>query len=389
MYNVLKLLKEQSRIMNEKEIREIRRRFRPNKSNIVTIKGCIVDNEKNIRSYINQSMINTISDDCEKLFSVLKKVLSGTLGTNLIDLEYKATQVLDCEEHGLLMSLRDTSLKNNELLEIFYANIIKSVHIDGSYAILIASDNYDVFDYNNSGDREEDSSTVFSYIICAVCPIKHSASCLFFSDFDNSFRSVEEHMILSNPELGFMFPSFDDRAANIYKAEFYTKNIADIHPDFIKTIFNVDIPMPSPEKKETFEACLTQTLAEECNFNVMRAVHDQISEMIQEHKDSKQEEPLRLSKTTFGNVLETCGIDDQKVERFKEEFDERFGKNAELPPKSIIDTKTFEVATPYVSIKVDPERSDLISTQIINGSRYILIRANDGVEVNGITIDIK
>lgn len=374
--------------MTEKEIREIRRRFRQNKSNIVSIRGCIVDNEKNIKSYIYQSMINSISDDCDKLLSVMKKVLSGGLGTNLVDLEYKAAEIIESEEHQLLMKLRDSSLKDDDLLNSFYSRIIESVHFDGSYAILFASDNYDVFSYTESGDREEDSSSVFSYIVCAVCPIKQSKSGLYFSDFDNSFRSVEERMILGNPELGFMFPSFDDRSSNIYKAQLYTKNVADIHPQFIKNIFNVEIPMASTEQKDNFENCLTETLAEECNFNVVRAVHDQVTEMVQEHKTTKQEEPLRLSKSTFRNVLETCGIDEEKVEKFENTFEERFGKNAEIPPQSIVDIKKFEVATPYVSIKVDPERSDLISTQIINGSRYILIRANDNVEVNGVSIDI-
>lgn len=374
--------------MTEKEIREIRRRFRQNKSNIASIRGCIVDNEKNIKSYIYHSMINSVSDDCDKLLSVMKKVLSGGIGTNLIDLEYKATEIIDSNEHKLLMQLRDSSLKDDEILNIFYSKIIESVHLDGSYAILFASDNYDVFSYSESGEREEDSSSVFSYVVCAVCPIKQSKSGLYFSDFDNSFRSVEERMILGNPEIGFMFPSFDDRAGNIYNAQLYTKNVADIHSQFIKSIFNVEVPMASTEQKDTFENCLTETLAEECNFNVVRAVHDQVSEMITEHKNTKQEEPLKLSKTTFRNVLETCGIDDEKVEKFETAFDEKFGKNAELPPQSIVDIKKFEVATPYVSIKVDPERSDLISTQIINGSRYILIRANDGVEVNGVNIDI-
>lgn len=375
--------------MTDKELREIRRRFRPNKSNITTIKGVIVDKDKTIKSNINQSMINTISDDSEMLLSIMKKTLSGNVGTNLIELEYKATEVIDNEYHRLLMDLRDSNLKNADALNFFYSKVIESVHFDDSFAILVASDNYDVFSYNSSGDRDEESTTVFSYIVCAVCPIKQSAAGLFFSEFDNSFRSVESHMVLGKPELGFMFPTFDDRCANIYKAQLYTKNVADIHSDFIKNIFNVELPMAAPEKKDSFELCLTETLEEDCSLEVVRSVHDQITEMVTEHKMTKQEEPLTLSKSTFKNVLENCGIDEDKVEKFENKFDEQFGKNAEIPPLSIIDVKKFEVNTPYVTIKVDPERSDLISTQIINGSRYILIRANDGVEVNGVNIDIK
>ena len=186
-----------------------------------------------------------------------------------------------------------------------------------------------------------------------------------------------------------MFPTFDNRSTNIYNTLYYTKNVADVHPEFIDNIFGLPLPMSATEQKDSFDACLKETLAEECDFEVVRSVHDQISEMVQEHKDQKQEEPLKLSKKELKNVLEYCGIEEEKVEEFGEKFDEQFGKNAEISPKSIVDVKKFEVVTPDVSIKVNPERTDLVSTQVINGVRYIMIRANEGVEVNGVNISIK
>ena len=128
---------------------------------------------------------------------------------------------------------------------------------------------------------------------------------------------------------------------------------------------------------------------EDCDFEVVRSVHDQISEMVQQHKDTKQEEPLRLNGSSLKSVLEYCGVDGDKVEHFGERFDEQFGKNAQIAPKSIVNVKKFELNTPDVTIKVNPERKDLVSTQTINGVQYIMIRASEGVEVNGVPIDIK
>ena len=121
----------------------------------------------------------------------------------------------------------------------------------------------------------------------------------------------------------------------------------------------------------------------------MKTVHDHVSVMVQEHKLAKIEEPLMLSKKTFREVLENCDVDEEKIERFSDRFDEQFGENAEISPKSIVDVKKFELVTPDVQIKVNPERTDLVSTQVIDGVRYIMIKANTGVEVNGINIDIK
>lgn len=374
--------------MTDKELREIRRRFRPDKNNILSIKGCLVNSERVIVSQFNQPMADCSAEESEKLLAVMKKSLSGSLGTNLLDLEFSARQTIDGDEHKLLMALRSSGLKDEEALNAFYARVIESVKFEGGFAILLAYDTYDVFSYSQDGEKE-DSSEMFSYIVCSICPVKPLNAGLYYREYDRSFRSVDPYSMLAAPELGFMFPSFDNRAANLYGTMYYTRNIADVHPEFIANIFNVELPMSAAEKKDNFDSCLKETLAEECDFEVVRSVHDQIAEMVQEHKDTKQEEPLTLSKHSFKNVLEYCGIADEKVEEFGNKFDEQFGKNAEVAPKCIVDVKKFEVSTPDVTIKVNPDRTDLVSTQIINGVKYILIQASEGVEVNGVNIDIK
>lgn len=374
--------------MNEKELREIKRRFRPDKNNILSLRGCLVNSEKNIIAEINQPMATCSVEDNEKILGIMKKVLSGSLGTNLLDLEFPANAPVESEKHHLLSDLKASYLKNENALRYFYQMVINSVHFEGSFAILLACDNYDVFSYDEGGERA-DSSEIFSYIICAVCPIKPLNAGLCYRDYDTSFRSIDEQSMLCPPEVGFMFPAFDNRGTNIYGTLYYTKNVSDVHPEFIDNIFGLPLPMSATEQKDSFDNCLKETLAEECDFEVMKSVHDQIAEMVQEHKDQKQEEPLKLTKKDLKGVLEYCGVDEQKVEQFGEKFEEQFGKNAEVAPKSIVDVKKFQVATPDVSIKVNPERTDLVSTQVINGVRYIMIKANEGVEVNGVNIDIK
>ena len=375
--------------MTEKELREIKRRFRQDKTNILSIKGCLVNSQKTIVTRIDQPMSTCSVDETDKLLSIMKKTLSGSLGTNLLDLEFTAQQVMDGAENKLLRDLRDSRLKDDNALEALYQKIIDSVHFEDSFAILLAFDTYDVFQYSKDGTKEEDSSTQFNYFVCCVCPVKPLNSGLYFREHDSSFRSIDAHAILGAPELGFMFPSFDGRAANIYNSLFYTKDISDIHTDFIDNIFNVQLPMAPAEQKGRFKTCLAETLVEECDFETVKSVHNQITEMVQEHKEAKVEEPLRLTKTKLKSVLQYCGVAEEKVEDFGNKFDSHFGDDAELAPKSVVALNKFELATPNVTIKVDPEHTDLVSTQIINGVKYILIRANDGVEVNGMNIEIK
>lgn len=54
----------------------------------------------------------------------------------------------------------------------------------------------------------------------------------------------------------------------------------------------------------------------------------------------------------------------------------------------MVDPKKIELKTADVTIKVSPDRSDLIQTKILNGVKYILVRVEEGVEVNGVPVQI-
>lgn len=202
------------------------------------------------------------------------------------------------------------------------------------------------------------------------------------------FCNIATDWIISAPELGFMFPSFDDRQSNIYNAVYYIRNSSENYEDFVAEIFNTDIPMPADTQKEIFNAILEETVSEDCSFEVVQTVHAQICEMVAEHKAEKREEPLVISKHTVKDVLEYCGVSEPNISNFEEQYDTRFGADTGLSPKNIIDVKKFEVKTPDITIKVSPDRPDLIRTQIIDGQKYILIKADENVEVNGVNINI-
>ena len=374
--------------MIDKELREIKRRFRPDKNNIARIVGCFVNENGQILSKISQPIGMSDSVVTEKLLSVMKKVLSGSLGTNLINVPFSTKQVNESEEHKLLMRLRGSGLTDGEALSEFYTKVIESVKLESSYVILLSSDAYDVYKRGNDGEANESTET-FNYIICAVCPIKNSGEGVCFRESDSLFHNVAASSLLSGPELGFMFPAFDDRRTNIYASLYYTKNIADNHPAFCERIFDFGAPMPAKEQKRSFNECIIETLGEECDYSTVRSIHTQVSEMIESHKDTKVEEPLTVTKATISTVLENCGVDPEKVKSFGEMFDGQFGTNAEIAPKNIVEVKKFELTTPDVTIKVNPDRKELVTTETINGVQYILIRATEGVTVNGINIKIE
>ena len=376
--------------MNEKEVGEIRRRQRRDRSNMTAVFGCYVNENKEIISQFRQSTGIMPENEADKYFGLLRKTLSGALGRNLIDITFKTSQVAGSPEHRLLMDLRSSRLENEEIREEFLKKVIDTVTIEGNYLILMGCDSYDVpFKSKDDESQPDSSEEVYQYILCAVCPVKQTKATLHYVPEEKLFHDGAMLQQVGPPAVGFLFPAFDSRAANIYNALYYTRDVKSSQEPLVEALFNAPIPMPAAEQKKSFEALLQTSLGEQCSLDVVQNVHDQLCQRLELHKESKVPEPLTLGKEDVKQVLSSCGVSEEHVAKFSVDYDAVFGFEAELHPRNIIDSKHFEIQTPDVVIKVDPTRSDLIETRIIGGVKYIMICADENVEVNGVSIQIR
>ena len=377
--------------MNEKEVAELRRRFQPEKSSVTHVRGCYVSPQGEVVSRFDQSLALMPQEEGENLLNLLRKSLSGSLGRNLIGVSFSTAQVVDSPEHKLLMALRDSELKEEESLEAFFQAVAQSFRLeDMGYLILLAYDSYDVpYRGKDGGTLEDASETVYSYILCSLCPVKETKPVLSYRVPENLFCNREVDWTVSAPEAGFLFPAFDDRCANLYETLYYTKNTAESHQELVDTLFRQELPLPADTQRETFQNLLTETLGEDCSLDVVQSVQGQLVNLMREHKEEKNPEPLVLSKGALEQVLSSSGVEEEHREAFAQRFQEEFGANARLSPQNLVDKRKLEVRTPDVKIQVPPERGDLVETRIIDGVGYILIRAEGGVEVNGVPVRFK
>ena len=375
--------------MNDKEIGELRRHLRRDRSNMTAICGCYVNGQKEIITSFRQSLGLMPENEAEKYFALLKRSLSGTIGKNLIDICFKTTQVGNSEEHKLLMDLRESRLKDEELVQKLYTKIIEHVTMEDSYLILLGCDTYDVpFKSKDDFVQKDNSNESYTYIVCSICPVKQTKPNLHYVAEEKLFHDGAINQMVSAPVLGFLFPAFDNRSTNIYNALYYTKDTKQSNEELVSALFHTPIPKPAAEQKKSFEALLGSALDDECSMEVVQEVHNQLCQRIEMHKEAKVAEPLMITKEDVKQVLKECGVSDNHVAKFSVDYDEAFGFEADLHPKNIIDNKRFEIKTADVSIKVAPDRADLIETRVIGGVKYILICADEDVEVNGVSIHI-
>ena len=290
--------------MNQKEIGEIRRRARKDRSNMTAIYGCYVNGQKEIVSSFRQSVGMMPENEAEKYFGVLKRTLSGTIGKNLIDICFKTSQVADSPEHRFLMELKKSALQDDDLRMQLYQKIIENVSLEDSFLILVGCDSYDVPFKSKDGETQADaSSEVYTYIQCAVCPVKQTKSDLRYVAEEKEFHDGGIAQVVCAPELGFLFPAFDNRATNIYNALFYTHSAKQNHETVIDALFHVPAPMAAEDQKKSFEALLTSSLDDECNLEVVQNIHDEICQSIAVHKESRSVEPLLISKEISRTAL--------------------------------------------------------------------------------------
>ena len=375
--------------MNQKEVSELRRRWRLEKNAVSRIYGCFVNGNREIVSDLDESLGRMSEEEADKYLSLLKKSLSGTLGKNLIDIVFSTQQVQDSEEHRLLSALRSSVLKDGEVRNHFYRKVIDSLDMGGdSYLLLMACDAYDVPRRGKDDELLDDGlENVFSYILCCICPVKQGKPVLGYFPGDNEFHYTASHVV-SPPELGFLFPAFDDRAANIYNALFYSRKPDELHQEFIDAVFHTEPPMSAAEQREAFQEALSQALGDNCSMEVVRSIHERLTDQIARHKESKAVEPPCVTVGEIGAVLGDCGVAQEQIEAFRANCEERFGAGAALSPANLIDAGKFEVKTTHASVSVSPDCSYLVETRVIDGKQYILVPAGENVEINGQTVQI-
>ena len=375
--------------MIDKEISEIRRRISPEKNNIEIIRGRYINANRETICEFKSSFGLLTEDVIEKYLGVLRRVLSGTNGRNLVDIGFSMGQVEHGEEHADLQLLRKTGLQDDEAAKRFFDRAAGSVQSEGNTLILLAAETYDVPVKRRDEGGDGSSDSMYSYILSAVCPVKEAKSTLTYDPAEKDFRVRSCDWNVGAPERGFLFPAFDNRQTNIYNALYYTKDPGDSGEGFLGAVFGVEPPVPADEQKEKFETMLAETLENECSIEVVHALHDEFAERIDEHKKTRDPEPLVVTKRDVVNVLESCGVSEEKLEAFGKSFDEEYGAGADLAPINLIEPKKFEIKTPDTTVKVNPDRGDLVETRVIDGVKYLLIRADEDVTVNGVAISIK
>lgn len=372
--------------MNKKECNEIKKLFTPANCAISRICGCYVDSEKNKRTELKEAFLSLPEEEAFKYFTIFRNGLSGTVGKNLINMEFPLHTEAEGGTQEFLLKLRDSRLADDELLEAFYDKVIANYDYGENYYIILIHCAYDIPAKATDGSEMFDASDyVYEFIQCTICPVKLSKAGLCYNSVTNAIENRTRDWLVEAPQQGFLFPAFNDRNTDIHSLLYYAKNPEELPETLIDELLGCVIPMSAKNQKETFQAIVEETLGENCDFETVKNIHENLNELLEETKDEPV--PLTLDKYQVKRLLENNGAAPEKLEELEQRYAEA-GDEAETSfvAANVVNTRSMEIKTPDVSIKVAPDKAYLVENRLVDGRPCIVIAINEHVEINGITV---
>lgn len=301
-----------------------------------------------------------------------------------MNMEFPLEQETEGGTQHFLMKLRESKLTDDALVESFYDKIIENYDYPENYYIILIHGVYDIPGKSSDGAEMFDASDeIYEHIMCCICPVKLSKAGLCYNAETNSIQDRIRDWIVEMPENGFLFPVFNDRSTDIHGMLYYAKNAEQLHDVFVDEMFGCTAPLSAGGQRDSFNLLVEETLGEDCQYDTVVNIHEKLNEIIEAQKDSP--DPVVLTKSEVKRLFEDCGVEEEKLETFDDQYDVAAGEKATMVASNITNTRKFEIKTPDVVIHVEPEKVELVETRIIDGRKCLVIPMED-VEINGIRV---
>lgn len=407
--------------MNKRDVMELRRRFKKDNCTISRLAGCYVDAYKNKLLTFNENFLNLPEDEFYKYMDLAKKTLGGTIGNNLLELEFPGEEEEPGGRQQFYMGLKSSDLKNEELLDRLYDLVIENYTHTGNYLILVFKDTYDIMSRTSDNMRLDESEEVYEYILVSICPVDLSKPGLGYREDENRIGSRIRDWIVGAPEVGFLFPAFNDRSSDIHRVDYYVRDAKDSHPEFIEEVLGCGVRRTATELKQTFQAIVKSAygkdeeqakialsdIAESIGNRVeeLRAdaengitsaspvvLNDRVIEEILEENDLKGSQAQTIRDVCRGEFADEAPllenlVNEKELEKGRQERRER-----ELVKENALLKERLSVtnAEGGVIVNVDPSVEGRISSRIIDDQKFVLIPVDDddSIVINGHETDI-
>ena len=371
--------------MDKKAIAEIRKLMTLKNCRIDKIRGCYVDENREIVTEIRDTFLALEESTVEKYCEIFRQTLSGKPGKNLFNLEFPLAEEEAGGRQDLLYRLQKSGLDDSTLLRAFFDRVIETAQFPDKYLILLAHGLYDIPGRTSDGiDMEDASDYVYDFILCSICPVILLKEGLCYDPDKMCFLDRRSDWAVQRLDAGFLFPAFNDRGSDIHQLLYFARRPDELHPELSDDLLGCPMPLPEEDQRGVFKKVVEATLGRDCDFENVKNIHEAIGQLVEQEKDSG--EPPQIEKVQLRRILYENGAPEESLDLFDAAFDDAVGEGGSLMAENAAETKKLEIKTPSLRITVKAEMADMIKTRFIDGIEYLTIPVADDIEVNGIRI---
>ena len=190
--------------------------------------------------------------------------------------------------------------------------------------------------------------------------------------------------MVQKPEISFLYPAFHDRGSDIHELLYRCKKREDSLDSLPETLFGTPLPMGEKQQKNCFSKLVEEILQEDCTFENVRLLQEELSEL--QNKENEEEREQSLPKNQVKALLEKAGATEEQLLNFSSLYEEELGeKNESLFLENLADS-TLRLDSDNVHLRIKNEVSAILESRIIDGKEYLLLPISDNLECNGISI---
>lgn len=371
--------------MNNSEVLELRKRFKKTSNTITRISGCyVIGMERRIQTTIDTSFSDLDESEQFKYLDLFKKGLSGVIGKNLMNLPIKSAEDGSSKARTELLALKNSELKNKDMLDGFYRKVIDTYHSVGNYLILLIHDVYDVLNKTSDNIKLDESEETYTYILCLICPVNLAKPALSYHEDANIIGNRERDWVVDMPDIGFLYPSFNDRSTDVNEVLYYCKDPDEMHSEFIDGIIGCKEEKTIIEEKEMFNTIVEEVINDVPGFDtfeVVRSINSQLNDMIENKVFG--DTPV-INKEGMKDLFKGSGFAEEHMPVVEKKFEEVAGEDSEIRVDSVREKKNLDIKSDNMQIKVKTEAADMVEIRVIDGRKCLVIPMDSDVEVNGI-----
>ena len=383
--------------MNKKDIANIRKQFKLDNHlmNIREIFNVYVQKESAEIYHQVCQPFPLLDHEAQELFLAnFKKVLTGHLDAKLFELKFRRD--VDYSTQGILFEgLRaDSEDWQDNMLDIVGKIFAHAVYEFDTVVTFIRGEYRKPTKKRNQESEEGGDDEVYSneFILCSLNKTDLPKKALLFDYIEKEFKSyhvVDPIINLDSPMSGFLFPTFNDNAADVNHILYCAGKVNQPDFTFIEKVLDCEDIMTAQDDKDCFDFILKEVIGDEVDSAVISNVYEEIDRVVQENQEKENSEPPTLDHRDIERILTVSGVENVETAKVEHAFKSVVADEKHEFKASSLIPKNIKISTKVANVTINPKDLKNLKYIMYEGKRCLLLEVDEEVVVEGFRLESK